>query len=51
MNDGIGETLLKDAERRGELQEKRLISNLRIGGVSAQKTTSPLRAPAPAWSS
>ena len=37
-NTDIPDTVLKDAERRGELQEKRLIGNLRIGGVSAQKT-------------
>jgi hypothetical protein len=37
INDGISETILRDAERRGERQEKSLLGKLRMGGVNAQK--------------
>lgn len=37
LNADIPESLLKDAEKRGEAREKRLVGQLRVGGVNAQK--------------
>jgi len=37
INEGIQDSVLKDAERRGEARVKSIVGRLRVGGVNAQK--------------